>query len=82
MPESPEDSLSTIEAEAKKKIIDFVGEGEIRVEQVPLAFGLKSLKLIFVMSEDQGSTEPLEDKLASISKVKSVEVTDVRRALG
>lgn len=82
MPESPEVSLSNIEADAKKKIVGFAGEGEVRFEQVPLAFGLKELKVMFVMDESQGSTEKLEDELKDISGVQSVEVTDVRRAIG
>ena len=82
MPESPEVNLDKIEEEAKKKILEFAGEGEIKAEQVPVAFGLKSINLIFIMNESQGSTEPLEDSLADIEGVQSVEVTDVRRAIG
>ena len=82
MPESPEVNLDKIEEEAKKKILKFAGEGEIKAEQVPVAFGLKSINLIFIMNESQGSTEPLEDSLADIEGVQSVEVTDVRRAIG
>lgn len=82
MPESPEVNLSVVELEAKKKIIDFAGEGDIKVEQEPVAFGLKALKIMFVMNEAQGSTEKLEDDLKDIKDVQSVEVSDVRRAIG
>ena len=82
MPESPEVNLGKVEADAKKKIIDFAGEGETKFEQVPLAFGLNELKVMFVMDEDKGSTDKLEDELKEIEGVQSVEVTDVRRAIG
>ena len=45
-------------------------------------FGLKSLNLIFVMDEKKGSTDKLEDDISDIEGVQSVEVTDVRRAIG
>ena len=53
-----------------------------KVEQEPIAFGLKALKLIFVMEESIGSTESLEEDIKKIHGIQSVEVTDVRRAIG
>ena len=82
MPESIDIDLHKVEADAKKKIIDFAGPGDTKVEQEPIAFGLKALQIIFVMDEDKGSTEKLEDEVKEINGVKSVEVTDVRRAVG
>jgi len=82
MPESPEVDLDKIEADAKKEIIDFAGKGEIKVEQEPVAFGLKALKMIFVMDESKGSTEKLEDSISDIKEVQSVQVSDMRRAVG
>ncbi|MBR9692033.1 elongation factor 1-beta [Candidatus Woesearchaeota archaeon] len=82
MPKSPEVDLHAIEADAKKKIIDFAGPGDTKIEQVPIAFGLKALKIIFIMDESKGSTEKLEDDISDIKGVQSVEVTDVRRAVG
>lgn len=82
MPESPAADLNKIEAEAKKKIIDFAGPGDMKTEQEPIAFGLKALKIIFVMDEAKGSTEELEDNIKEIKGVQNVEVVDVRRAVG
>ncbi len=82
MPESPEVDLHAIEADAKKKIIDFAGAGDTKTEEVPIAFGLKALQIIFIMEESKGSTEPLEDEIGHTEGVKSVEVSDVRRAVG
>ncbi len=82
MPVSPEVDLNKVEEEAKKFIAEFAGEGETKSEQEPIAFGLKALKIIFVMDEAKGGTEPLEAKIKDIEGVNSVETVDVRRAIG
>jgi len=81
MPESPEVDLKKIEKQAKQKIAKF-GGGVGKVEITPVAFGLNALNLYFVMDEAKGSTEPLEKNIETINGVNSVEVTDVRRAIG
>jgi len=82
MPESPEINLTKIEEQAKVAIAEFAGEGEIKAEQQPVAFGLKQLNLMFVMDEAKGATDPLEEKLRAIEGVNSAETIDVRRAIG
>ena len=81
MPISPEVDLEKIKDQATKMIKEFGGEvGKVEIE--PVAFGLEALKLIFVMEESLGSTEDLEDQISEIGDVNSVEVTDIRRAIG
>ena len=82
MPTSPETNLSQIEEKSKKHITDFAGSTMFKVEQKEVAFGLKSLNIIFMMDENKGTTEPLEQKIAAIMGVNSVEVIDVRRTIG
>jgi len=82
MPESPEIDLEELEKKVKDAIISFAGEGEMKVSVEPVAFGLKSMNIIFVMEESKGSTEPLEKAVEAIEGVSSMEVTDVRRAVG
>ena len=82
MPESPEIDLGKIEAGAKAKIIEFYNSKDIRASQEPIAFGLKALKLIFVVDESRGSTDALESQIKTIQGVNSVEAIDVRRAIG
>lgn len=82
MPVSPEIDLSAIEEKAKEKIVEFAGEGDMKTEQEPLAFGLNSLKIMFVMDEAKGGTDKLEEDISSIEGVNSVETVDVRRAIG
>lgn len=82
MPESPEINIDELAEKAKKKISEFAGEGETRQEIEPVAFGLKALKITFVMEEDRGSPEPVEKEVETIEGVSSVEIVDVRRAIG
>ena len=82
MPEGVETDLKAVEEGAKKHIAEFAGEGDMRVTKKPVAFGLKALEIIFVMDENLGSTEELENKVKEVEGVSSVEVTDVRRAVG
>lgn len=82
MPNSPKTDLLKIESEAKKEIARFCNSQELKVKIEPIAFGLKALDIFFVMDEGKGSTEELEKKISRIDDVESVEVTDVRRAIG
>ena len=82
MPESPEIDLNSLEEQAKNHIKEFAGNAEFKTEQEPIAFGLKALKIIFVMDENKGSTESLEQKIKNVEGINSVEVVDVRRAIG
>ena len=82
MPTSPEVDLNRLLEKVKTEITKFSGEEQFKVEEKPVAFGLKALEIIFVMDESKGDTEPLEKKIGEIEEVNSVEVTDVRRAVG
>ena len=81
MPQTPDINLEGIQEKATAAINEFGGEvGKVDIQ--PIAFGLNALNLIFVMDENKGSTESLENEITEFEGVQSVEVTDVRRALG
>lgn len=82
MPESPDIDLDKISENSLKHIKEFAGDRDTKIELEPIAFGIKALKILFVMDEKKGSTEDLEESIRSIKGVQSVEVTDVRRAIG
>jgi len=82
MPQNPNIDLSKVETQIKDEIIDFCSSKEFKTQIEPIAFGLKALNIIFIMDENKGSTEKLENKISQIDGVESVEVTDVRRAIG
>ncbi len=81
MPVSVDVDFGSIESAASEMIVRFGGQ-IARVESVPIAFGLKALLIHFVMDEKIGSTESLETEISKLEGVNSVEVIDVRRAVG
>ena len=82
MPDSPDVDLVSLEKEVVHKIIKFVGETEMKKEIEPVAFGLKAIKIIFVADESKGNLDKLEDQIREMDEVNSVEIIDVRRAIG
>jgi len=81
MPDSVEVNLTDVEKKITELIAEFGGEVG-KVEKEPVGFGLVALKMIFVMPESLGSTEELEEEIKTLSEVGSVDVVDVRRAIG
>ena len=82
MPQNTEVDLAELESKAKKAVVEFCNSQEFKISIEPIAFGLNALNIIFVMEESKGSTEELEKKISQIEGVESIEVTDVRRAIG
>jgi elongation factor 1-beta len=82
MPESPESDLKAIEDDSLKLIKGFAGDVETKTIIEPVAFGLQSVNIKFVLDESKGGTDVLEQEISQIPNVNSVEVTDVRRIIG
>jgi len=82
MPEGTDVNLEELKEKVEKEIRDFNNNLDIKVEEEPIGFGLSALKFLFVMDEEKGSIDPLENKIREIDGVSNVEVTDVRRAIG
>lgn len=82
MPENPEINLEEVKVKALEEIKVYAGDTENKVEIEPIAFGLKALKIIFVVDEAKGSPDVVADKIVKIEGVQSAEVSDVRRAIG
>ena len=80
MPESPNEDLKRITEEAKDIIIRNNGKNP-SVKEIPIAFGLKSLELLFAWPEEK-ELDTLTEELNTIGGVSTAEVEDIRRALG
>jgi elongation factor 1-beta len=80
MPNSPEANLQAIEKKAEE-IINSMHKTAVKVEEEPIAFGLKAIILSFAWN-DEIDTEKLEAELAKIENVSSVETLDIRKAFG
>jgi len=80
MPESPTTDLKHVQ----KNIEELLTENNVKNPQFeiqPIAFGLKALILMFGWPEDR-EIENLEKKLQKIPGVSSIEIIDMRRAIG
>lgn len=82
MPESPEEDLDRIINDAKKIIKKFTSNDDIKVSTKDVAFGLKSINIYIVLSEDFEDLEKLETELSNLNGVSRAETIDMRRALG
>jgi len=80
LPASPEVDLEKL----KEKIKENAEKFEIKnchFEEEPIAFGLKAVITIFDCSEDL-DVEKIEQELGKIENVNSVQLIDMRRAIG
>ncbi|MFW5846911.1 MAG: elongation factor 1-beta [Nanoarchaeota archaeon] len=80
MPTSPDVDLEAIKEKAKEKIESGKGEN-LKFEEKPVAFGLKSIMASFSLDESV-ELESIENALSEIENVNSVSVEDMRRAFG
>jgi translation elongation factor aEF-1 beta len=83
MPKNPDVDLGSLEGKVKEKIKEFTKEdSQTKTEIEPVAFGLKVLKITFVMDESLGSPDSLAESVSEFEDVASADIIDVRRALG
>jgi translation elongation factor aEF-1 beta len=80
MPLSLEVNLKIIEDEAKS-LMEKEGAQNISFEEKEIAFGLKAIMMKFAWREEK-DTSIIEDSLAKIDNVSSVQIEDYRRAFG
>ncbi|KZX15517.1 elongation factor 1-beta [Methanobrevibacter cuticularis] len=79
MPESPDVDLEQMKIDVQGAI---EGEAELhKIEEEPIAFGLVALNVVFIVDDDEGGTEVVEEKLTNVPSVNSIEVMDVRRLM-
>jgi translation elongation factor aEF-1 beta len=75
MPESADVDLARLEAEVKS-------HAKVHsISREPIAFGLEALRVVAVVPDAAGGTEPLERELSALAGVGNVQVIDVRRLL-
>jgi len=80
MPNSPETDMKKIEQDVKI-LLEKQGVKNPGFEIQPIAFGLKALIILFGWPEEK-ELEELEEKLRKINDVSSVQLIDIRRAIG
>ncbi|MGB9675121.1 MAG: elongation factor 1-beta [Candidatus Nanoarchaeia archaeon] len=82
MPASPEADLSLLQRQIEAKINAFGAKHIHSVTKEPIAFGLQALIFTFLLDETKSNLEALEEDIKNLSEIQSVEVIDVRRAIG
>ena len=80
MPDSPEADLGKIEKSAKE-MLEKEGAKNISFEREPISYGLSSIKIKFAWPEEKNS-DIIDNSLAKIKHVSSVQIEDYRRAFG
>ena len=80
MPESPDTDMAKLEKDVSH-ILEKEGVRNPKFELNPIAFGLKALVIMFGWPEEK-ELEDLEENLRNISHVSSVNLIDIRRAIG
>jgi elongation factor 1-beta len=82
MPEDAGVELDSIKEEARKIVVEAGAKGEVLVDEQPIAFGLKSVivKAMFVV--EGNDFDSLAEKMSTIEKVQSAEVTGMDLPLG
>lgn len=82
MPSSTAIDLKKLGENCKKKISEFGVKAFYSVTEEPIAFGLKALDFMFLIDEKNSNTDILEAKAKEAEGVESVQILDVRRAVG
>jgi len=80
MPSSPDVDLEKLREEVKVKV-EYLGGSFHHHEEQPIAFGLKALMCVIGWNEEK-DPDMIETELAKLEGVNSVQITDVRRAIG
>jgi len=80
MPTSPDTNLEEIK-EKTKELIEKKGGKGCQFEEKPIAFGLKAIEVFFGWPEEE-EIDSLETELSKIKNVNSVQMIDMRRAIG
>jgi len=79
MPEGTEVDLEQIKIQVQDAVTK---DAELhKIDEEPIAFGLVALNVMFIVEDGEGGTEVVEESLAQIPGVSSVEVLDVRRLM-
>jgi translation elongation factor aEF-1 beta len=80
MPTSPSVDMKKLQENVEKRVKE-IGGILHKVDIEPIAFGLKALVFMIGWKEEL-DPDLIESELAKIKDVNSIEITDVRRAIG
>jgi elongation factor 1-beta len=73
MPDDPETDLEQLKTRIRERLEDSLRD----LREQPVAFGLNAILAVAVVSDAEGGSDRLEESLAAIPGVGSVEMVDV-----
>ena len=82
MPNSPDVDFDAVAAKCEDIAKENGAKGDTRVELVPLAFGLKEIKVLAMYEMTDDSFDPVAEKMAQVEGVSSAEVYKMDLAMG
>ncbi|MDD1699267.1 MAG: elongation factor 1-beta [Methanoregula sp.] len=72
MPESPDVNLEQLKKALKQTL-----PGIQEIQEEPIGFGLKALKLVAVVNDSGGETDAVEKSLSGVPGVERAEIVEV-----
>jgi len=72
MPESPDIDLEAMKVAMRAKVPSIQD-----IQEEPIGFGLKALKVMAVVSDQGGETDALEEALSTIEGVERAEIVEL-----
>jgi elongation factor 1-beta len=79
LPNSPEVNIDELGGKVEEVVKKF---GKLYKKSVqPIAFGINAVVVSFIMPEEAGGTEPVEEEMKKIENTGDVQVTDVTRVV-
>ena len=82
MPDSVETDLGPVKEQAEKIAREGGAIGEMRVEEKPIAFGLKAIIILGMYEVEGADFEAITNKMAEIEGCANAEVAKMDLALG
>ncbi len=82
MPEGVETDLEPIKQKAQEIVVAEGAIGETRVEEEPIAFGLKAVKVLAMYEVGDNDFDGIAAKMSELDGVQSAEVAKMDLALG
>ncbi len=75
MPSSPDIEMNMIKKQVEQTALEL---GEIKdMKEEPIAFGLKALKVLLMVEDQERIAEKVEEKLSNLEGIESAEVESV-----
>lgn len=77
MPDGPETDLDALQGAIKDALPEFASMQ--KAEAKPFAFGMKAIEAGFVVEDEEGNNDKVEEVLSNVKGVQGIELMDMGR---